>query len=131
MPDKFDKQTRSAIMSKIKGKNTSLEVNFRKLLWKDGLRGYRLHCKLPGKPDVVFTKKKVAVFIDGCFWHKCPKCYKEPKSRKKYWLPKITNNAMRDRKNIQMLKKEGFRVIRLWEHEIKKNPEKCIERVNK
>jgi DNA mismatch endonuclease, patch repair protein len=131
MPDKFDKLTRSAIMSKIKSKNTSLEVNFRKLLWKNGLRGYRLHYKLPGKPDIVFTKKKVAVFIDGCFWHKCPKCYKEPKSRKKYWLPKITNNAMRDRKNIKILKKEGFEVVRLWEHEIKKNPEKCIGKVNK
>ncbi len=131
MPDKFDKKTRSSIMSKIRDKNTSLETNFRKLLWKEGLRGYRIHCKLPGKPDVVFAKRKVAIFMDGCFWHKCPKCYTPPKTNKKYWLPKIDKNSMRDRKNVKMLKKKGFRVVRLWEHEIKKNPRKCIVKVNK
>jgi len=69
MPDKFDRKTRSAIMSRIRSKNTSLEVNFRKLLWKHGLKGYRTHYKLHGKPDIVFVSKKVAIFLDGDFWH--------------------------------------------------------------
>ena len=131
MPDKFDKKTRSAIMSNIRHKNTSLEVNFRKLLREKGLRGYRIHCKLPGKPDVVFTKKKLAIFIDGCFWHKCPKCYAPPKSNKRYWLPKIEKNAERDKKNARKLRRNGFKVIRIWEHEALRNPERPIRKIIK
>ncbi|MBD3360360.1 DNA mismatch endonuclease Vsr, partial [Candidatus Peregrinibacteria bacterium] len=125
MADKFDRKTRSKIMSRIRAKNTSLEVNFRKLLWQEGLRGYRIHYKLPGKPDIVFTKKKIAIFVDGCFWHKCPKCYEAPKTNKKYWLPKIEKNASRDKENARKLRSRGFKVIRIWEHEVLQNPEKC------
>ena len=89
MPDKFSRKTRSTIMSKIRSKNTSLETNFRKLLWKNGLGRYRIHYKLPGKPDIVYVSKKVAIFLDGDFWHgyNWKKLGKIPP--KAYWQGKI------------------------------------------
>lgn len=77
-----------------------------------------MHPKIEGNPDILIYPKTV-VFINGCFWHKCPKCYKEPKSNKKYWLPKIEANVKRDRKNQRLLRKKGYEVIVIWEHEIK------------
>lgn len=115
-------------MSRIRSKNTSPELSLRKALWKKGYR-YRIHYKLHGKPDIVFVGKKIAVFIDGCFWHKCPKCYVEPKSNKKYWLPKLEKNVEKDRENSELLNKEGWRVIRVWEHEINKGFNETLERI--
>ncbi len=129
MPDRFDKKTRSAIMSYIRHKNTSLEVNFRKLLWKNGLRGYRIHYKLPGKPDIVYVSKKIVIFLDGDFWHgyNWKKLGKIPP--KKYWQEKIQKNIDRAKKYNRQLKKEGWTVLRFWEYEVKKNPEKCIKKI--
>lgn len=131
MPDKFDKKTRSAIMSRIRSKNTSLEVNFRKLLWKKGLGRYRIHYNLPGKPDIVYVSKKIAIFIDGDFWHgyNWKKLGKVPP--KKYWQGKIQKNIDRAEKYNRKLRKDGWSVLRLWEHDILKNPEKCIRKVKK
>lgn len=131
MPDKFDKETRSKIMSKIRSKNTSLEVNFRKLLWKHGLRGYRIHYNIPGKPDIVFVSKRIVIFLDGDFWHgyNWKNLGKVPP--KEYWQEKIQKNIDRDKKYNKQLKKEGWVVLRFWEHEIKKNPEKCISKIEK
>ena len=131
MPDKFDKKTRSTIMSKIRAKNTSLEVNFRKLLWKYGLKGYRIHYKLPGKPDIVFVSKRIVIFLDGDFWHgyNWKKLGKIPP--KEYWQDKIQKNIDRAKKYNRMLRKDGWNVLRFWEHEIKKNPEKCIKKIKK
>ena len=128
MADVFSKKVRSKVMSRIRSKNTSPEMNLRKILWNKGYR-YRIHYKLPGKPDIVFVGKKVAVFIDGCFWHKCPKCYIAPKSNKKYWLPKIEYNVKKDEENNKTLKKIGWKVIRVWEHEIKKDLNKTVKRI--
>jgi DNA mismatch endonuclease (patch repair protein) len=130
MADVFTKEVRSKVMSRIRSKNTSPEILLRKTLWKKGYR-YRIHYKLPGKPDIVFVQKRVAVFVDGCFWHKCPKCYKPPKTNKKYWLPKIEKNVDKDKKNNKKLKEADWKVIRLWEHEVKKDINECIERIEK
>lgn len=128
MTDKVSREVRSYNMSRIKSKNTYPEMILRKTLWKMGLR-YRKHAKLPGKPDIVFPSKRLAVFVDGCFWHRCPKCYVEPKTNIGFWREKVNRNNERDRKNEQELKQAGWKVIRFWEHEVLKNPEKCAETV--
>lgn len=129
MTDCFTKEKRSKVMSKIKSKNTKPELKLRKALWAKGYR-YRIHTKLHGKPDITFPSRKIAIFIDGCFWHKCPKCYKKPKSNQKYWIPKIERNVERDKENIRNLKKLGWKTIRIWEHDIKKNIELVIKKIN-
>ena len=129
MPDKFDKKTRSAIMSNIRHKNTSLEVNFRKLLWENGVGRYRIHYNLPGKPDIVYVSKKIVIFLDGDFWHgyNWKKLGKIPP--KKYWQEKIQKNIDRAKRYNRQLKKDGWTVLRFWEHDVKKNPDKCIKKV--
>jgi len=113
-------------MSQIKGKDTQPEIILRKALSSAGLKGYRLHYKLLGKPDIVFPKKKIMVFIDGCFWHKCPKCFIKPKTNKSFWNKKIDSNVKRDDIVNLELKRKGWEVIRIWEHELRK--EKIIKR---
>ena len=131
MADKFSKAKRSAIMSRIRSKNTSLEVEFRKLLWKNGLGHYRIHYNLPGKPDIVYVSKKIVVFLDGDFWHgyNWKKLGKVPP--RKYWQKKIQKNIDRAKKYNKMLKKDGWKVIRIWEHEVKKNEGKFISKIIK
>ena len=120
MADKFSKAKRSAIMSRIRSKNTSLEVEFRKLLWKNGLGRYCIHYNLPGKPDIVYVSKKIVIFLDGDFWHgyNWKKLGKVPP--KKYWQKKIQKNIDRAKKYNKTLKKDGWKVIRIWEHDVKK-----------
>ena len=118
-------------MSKIQGKNTGPEVKLRKLLWSEGIRGYRIHYNLPGKPDIVFTKKKIAIFVDGCFWHRCPICFQDPETRKEFWRKKIQSNVERDKKVNEQLKVDGWTVMRFWEHEIRKKPDTLIKRIKK
>ena len=127
MADKFSKAKRSAIMSRIRSKNTSLEVEFRKLLWKNGLGRYRIHYNLPGKPDIVYVSKKIVIFLDGDFWHgyNWKKLGKVPP--RKYWQKKIQKNIDRAKKYNKMLKKDGWKVFRFWEHDVEKNEEKCIK----
>ncbi len=129
MVDVLNKQQRKYNMSRIRAKNTGPEIKIRKLLWSSGIRGYRIHYNLPGKPDIVFIKKKVAIFIDGCFWHKCPFCFKEPETRKEFWMKKINSNIERDKKVNETLLKDGWNVLRFWEHEVKKDPEKVIKKI--
>lgn len=123
------KKQRSHCMSQVKGKNTKLEVIFRQFIWDKSMRGYRLHAKLPGKPDLFFRSKKVAVFIDGCFWHKCPICFKYPKTNKKFWMEKIKGNVNRDLNNDVKLNEMGIRPIRFWEHEIKSDIKECYKKL--
>lgn len=112
------------------GKNTGPELKLRKLLWSHGIRGYRIHYNLPGKPDIVFTKKKIAIFIDGCFWHKCPICFQEPETRKEFWMKKIQSNVERDDKVNLQLKSDGWTVMRFWEHDVRKNPEAIVKHIS-
>jgi DNA mismatch endonuclease, patch repair protein len=129
MVDVLTPDQRKFNMSRIRAIDTKPEIKLRKLLRSEGVRGYRIHYKLPGKPDIVFTKKKIAIFIDGCFWHKCPECFHEPETRKEFWMKKIQSNIDRDHKVRGHLKEEGWTVVRIWEHEIKKEPEKAVKKI--
>jgi DNA mismatch endonuclease, patch repair protein len=131
MTDVLTPDQRKLNMSRIRGKDTSPELIIRKLLFLNGIRGYRVHYKLPGKPDIVFTKKHLAIFIDGCFWHKCPFDFKEPETRKEFWMNKINSNVLRDQAVAEILKSSGWTVLRIWEHEVKENPEDVVERMIK
>ena len=112
-------------MSRVKGKNTRIEVDFRKKLWARGLR-YRLGYKLLGKPDLVFVSASVAVFVDGCFWHGCPVHGQEPKTNKEFWVEKLRKNKQRDQRVTAELTALGWLVVRFWEHELKKELDRCI-----
>lgn len=116
MADRISKETRSRIMSRIRYRDTKPE-----LILKKALRGFGFshHPKIKGSPDFIHRKRKIAVFVHGCFWHKCSKHYIEPTSNKGYWLPKIERNVERDKENKRTLRKEGYKVITIWEHEIK------------
>lgn len=131
MVDVHTRKQRSFNMSRIKGKNTKTELLLRKRLSSSGIRGYRIHSKLLGKPDIVFTKYKLVIFIDGCFWHKCPKCFIKPEKNKRFWMQKINGNVKRDKEVNKLLRKEGWTVIRIWEHLLRKNPDNCYKRVFK
>lgn len=112
-------QTRSQVMSRVRGTDTRPEWRVRRYLWARGLR-YRLHSrKLPGKPDLVFPGRHVAVFVHGCFWHRHPGCpnARMPKSRLEFWGPKLASNVVRDRDNVASLKELGWTVMTVWECE--------------
>lgn len=121
MADVHSTETRSYNMSMIKGKNTKPEILVRKFLFANGYR-YRLHAKnLPGKPDIVLPKYKTVIFVHGCFWHGHEGCryYVVPKTRTDWWLNKINGNIANDERKKLALKKEGWRIITLWECELK------------
>jgi DNA mismatch endonuclease (patch repair protein) len=112
---------RSENMAKIRSKNTSPEVSVRKFLSSQGLR-FRLHDqRLPGSPDVVFIKKKFAIFINGCFWHQHKGCKRStiPKSNQDYWIPKLERNIKKFENNILKLKKSSWNTLTVWECEVK------------
>jgi len=115
MADNLTKSQRSYCMSKIRRSHTKPELKL-----KEKLKGFE-HCPkgLFGSPDFINWRKKIVVFIDGCFWHKCPLHFKEPKSNRKYWLPKLMRNVIRDREVDMAYKNAGWRVLRIWEHELK------------
>lgn len=122
MADVHSKETRSYNMSRIKSKDTKPELLVRKFLHKNGFR-YRLHVKdMPGKPDIVLPKYKTVIFIHGCFWHGHEGCryYVVPKTRTEWWLNKINGNIANDSKAETLLKAEGWKIINLWECELKK-----------
>ncbi|HAE87145.1 TPA: very short patch repair endonuclease [Candidatus Marinimicrobia bacterium] len=121
MADVHKKNTRSYNMSQIKSKNTKPEVIVRKYLFRQGFR-YRLHDrKLPGKPDIVLPKYKTIIFVNGCFWHGHEGCkyYVVPKTRTEWWLNKIYMNKQRDSENLKKLKADGWKVITIFECELK------------
>jgi DNA mismatch endonuclease, patch repair protein len=99
--------------------NKSTELKFIAILKSRSISGWRRQSKILGKPDFVFPKNKIAVFIDGCFWHGCPKHCRMPATNVQYWTQKIEGNAKRDRQVTKGLKKKGWIVIRFWEHELK------------
>jgi DNA mismatch endonuclease (patch repair protein) len=116
MVDKFSREKRSKIMSAIRSENTQPEINLRKALWAKGFR-FRIHyCK--EKIDVAFPSKKLAIFVDGCFWHGCPIHSHLPKSHENYWHPKLRRNIERDQAKNLRLEAEGWRILRFWEHEL-------------
>lgn len=130
MPDNITAEQRQRCMSRNNGKkDTSIEVLVRSALHKRGLR-FRKHVKeLPGKPDIVFTRVKVAVFIDGDFWHGYGFSKWKDRLSSDYWRGKISKNRARDVRNHLVLRSQGWRVIRVWEHSIKKDFDRVIERI--
>ncbi len=127
----YTTEKRSKIMGKIRAKDTKPEMYFRKALWKKNIR-FRVNSKkLPGKPDVSIEKYKLAVFIDGEFWHgyNWDERKRDIKTNKKFWVPKIERNMQRDREVNRQLADMDFTVFRFWDHEIKNNLDKCINDV--
>jgi DNA mismatch endonuclease (patch repair protein) len=121
MADVHNKKTRSYNMSQIKATNTKPEMLVRKFLHANGFR-YSLHKKtLPGKPDIVLARYKTLIFVHGCFWHGHSNCkyYKVPKTRTQWWLNKTNTNKANDAKAVKALKKEGWKVITVWECKLK------------
>lgn len=113
---------RSRSMAAVKSKNNSTTERLLKMaLVRSRIRGWITHPKLPGKPDVYFPKEKLAVFLDGCFWHGCSKCGHVPKTNTLFWQTKIKRNRERDQKNGRILRGQGIFVIRAWEHSLQ-NP---------
>lgn len=130
MVDIFTPEKRTKIMSSIKGKDTKIEIVLRKALWHEGIKGYRLHLKLPGKPDIAFTKYKVAIFCDGDFWHGYN--FSEWEDRlSPYWHKKIKRNIERDKENDKNLIEDGWTVIHFWEWQILKDVERCKKEIIK
>lgn len=128
MADRLTPQERSRLMSRIRSTGTSPELRLRKALWAAGLR-YRLKSNLPGKPDIVYPSAKVAVFIDGCFWHGCPLHGHIPRTNEDYWLKKLTRNMERDQTSNVALFAMGWLPLRLWEHEVQSDLVGCVCRV--
>jgi DNA mismatch endonuclease (patch repair protein) len=121
MADVHSKEVRSFNMSRIRSRNTKPEMLVRKFLHAQGFR-YRLHVKdLPGKPDIVLPKYRTVIFIHGCFWHGHEGCryFVVPKTRTEWWLTKINSNKANDVKALKALKKEGWKIITLWECELR------------
>jgi len=121
----------SKVMSANKAKNTKPELLFRKALSNADIKGYRLHWKkAPGKPDIAFVGKKIAIFINGCYWHRCPHCSPSfPKTNVKFWTDKFKKNIARDKKKKQELEDAGWKVFVFWECQIKKQIDICINEV--
>lgn len=121
MADVHTKKQRSYNMSRIKGKDTKPEMLVRKFLHANGFR-YKLHDKkMPGKPDIVLTKYKTVIFVHGCFWHGHEGCkyFKIPQTRTEWWTDKINTNKANDAKAIKVLKKDGWKIITVWECKLK------------
>lgn len=120
----------SARMRAVKAKgNKSTEARLRSMLVRAGIRGWKLHLgNIVGKPDFYFPERKVAVFVDGCFWHGCPRCGHVPKANHPYWKAKIERNVQRDRANNARLNELGISVLRFWEHELRLEPRQVVQR---
>jgi DNA mismatch endonuclease (patch repair protein) len=127
----YTTKQRSELMGKIKSQNTKPELKLRKALWNLGYRYRKNVRKLPGKPDIVFAKHKMVIFVDGEFWHgyKWNEKKAKIKTNREFWIPKIERNIQRDKQNNQLLLDTGWYVIRFWENELKKDFEGCVSRI--
>ena len=129
MADVFSKAKRSLVMAAIRSSgNKDTELALVKLLKARGITGWRRNQRIPGKPDFVFRKQKTAVFVDGCFWHGCRWHCRMPKSRAGFWRAKITRNKRRDGEVTRALRRQGWLVLRIWEHSLKE-PGRILERL--
>jgi len=119
MPDWLSREQRSHNMASIRSKgNASTEGAFLRILRAARISGWRRHLDIPGRPDFVFPSQRIAVFVDGCFWHGCPQCYKLPKDNRTYWRKKVESNRARDKRNTRRLRTKHWTVLRFWEHSL-------------
>ncbi len=129
--DTVSKKKRSEIMSRIKSRDSKIEILFRKELWKHGFRYRKNSGKFFGKPDIVLKKHKTVIFIDSCFWHGCKKHCRIPTIHKKYWIAKVTSNVARDKEVSKYYRVKDWKIFRIWEHDINKNSAKTVEKIKK
>lgn len=127
MTDVFPKSKRSEIMSRVRGSgNKATELALKGLFRKHHISGWRCGSKIFGKPDFVFPKQRLAVFVDGCFWHSCPKHFDHPANNAEFWKLKISRNKLRDRLVNRTLRKQGWSVLRVWQHQLSKRHEASL-----
>jgi DNA mismatch endonuclease, patch repair protein len=131
MPDKFSAEVRSRIMAAIKSKNTKLELIVFRELVRRKVYFQRHHRKTAGSPDICLPKRKIAVFIDGDFWHGYRYSRKSTKLPSKYWIAKIENNIARDKRNFRKLRRSGWKVMRVWEHQLNRDFINQLDRIEK
>ncbi|MDN4066672.1 very short patch repair endonuclease [Paenibacillus vini] len=129
--DNLKPEDRRKNMQNIRSTGTKLEERISKALWKRGVRFRKNEKNLPGKPDLSIKKYKFVVFLDSCFFHGCPEHYTVPKTNADYWVPKIDRNKRRDQEINEMYYEMGWKVMRFWEHEAKKNLEDVVDSIVK
>lgn len=131
MADIYSKAKRSHIMSRVRARgNRKTELALVNLLRQHGIIGWRRHLKLFGNPDFVFREQRLAIFVDGCFWHGCPKHASHPATNRVFWKKKLLHNKDRDRLVTRTLKKRGWHVLRIWQHELTgKSEARCVLRI--
>lgn len=130
--DHVSAQVRSRMMSRIQGRgNQETEVELAKLFRQHHIKGWRRHQPMFGKPDFIFSKYRLAVFVDGCFWHGCPKHGRMPKSKRTYWREKLARNVRRDQLVTQTLRRNGWRVVRIWKCVLHSKPQSCLKLVSR
>jgi DNA mismatch endonuclease (patch repair protein) len=121
MPDNVTQARRSQIMAAVRSEgNKGTELKLAALFRANGITGWRRQQALPGKPDFVFWRQRLAVFVDGCFWHGCPKHLRLPATHARYWRNKIARNRARDKAVARLLRQRGWRVARAWEHALRR-----------
>jgi len=121
MVDIWSRRKRSEVMALVRSRgNKATELALARIFRRHRISGWRRNQALVGKPDFIFRKLAVALFVDGCFWHGCPRCYRRPKSNQRFWDAKVIQNRNRDRNVNRELRKLGWKVIRIWEHDLKK-----------
>ena len=130
MPDVFTKAKRSEVMSRIRSRgNKDTELALAILFRAHKIKGWRRHQNIFGKPDFAFRRERLAIFVDGCFWHGCPKHCKLPSGNRMFWEKKLSTNRERDRRVNRELRKLGWRVIRIWEHDLARRGDRCIGKI--
>lgn len=133
--DIWTAKKRSEVMAKVRSRgNLTTEISLAKALRRNGVTGWRRHVPIRAagrtlRPDFVFLHANLVVFVDGCFWHQCPLHRTTPASRRSYWLSKLRANKARDQRDNRNLRKAGWKVIRIWEHSIRRNPDRCVGRI--
>lgn len=131
MADVWTKEKRSKVMSLVQARgNKDTELVLVRLFRRHKITDWRRHISLPGKPDFTFRKNKLTIFVDGCFWHCCPKHARLPKSNRRFWSRKFSSNKKRDFLVTRTLRSQGWRVLRIWEHELsRKNQPRLLRRI--
>lgn len=129
MAHRDKKLRRSEMMARVRSRDTKPELRLRRALWHRGMR-YRLHRPTPGgRPDLVFASRRIAVFVDGCQWHGCPEHYVAPRSNREFWIVKLLDSVHRDRRSTLALEAAGWRVVRVWEHEVRSDLERVVTEI--
>lgn len=133
MPDVFTKAKRSEVMSRIRGRgNKDTELALANIFREQRITGWRRNQQIFGRPDFIFPKLKLAIFVDGCFWHGCPKHATQPKNNRMFWRRKLSANRRRDSVVNRALRKAGWRVLRIWEHELaRKFQARLVRRIHR